>query len=471
MASSLQREVALRLQKKSKAELAALYDETAGFAYRRGLVMGGAEIPFIPVPTFLDKESIRHKMDLIMSVFRALLKLEEFALSDQPAGADLLANVVNDMSDVERTMLIRARRRTSASAIRRHTRFDTFYNPLTDDMSLIEVNSTTPEGVYYHHVMLEATVNFARTLQVDPPDPNGSALHQVIRMFQDEYAARNGRDRLKSIGAIYDREGESTKTHAAEFPRIKELIDSSPYGITVEIGVPADLDVHDGKMYLHGKVVDAIWRNAVDLRMAALEAPGFIEVASNPDRFVVVNDETARFMGNKKTLAHLQDRRLQQLAAMTPSEVGAIEAIVPFCFNPTADTVITAEGQDHTAEEFLMKYQDLFVLKPLIGKHGHGIHFGANRSGWAEVVARALETGSYLAQRFVPYTIITMPVTTITPSGDLEQQEFYQDTNFQVVNGSATGTALCRAAPRTDDAIDVLNVSAGKAALRTCYCV
>jgi len=470
-ASSLQHEVAHSLRRKSRAQLADLYEETVGFVHRSGLVVDGAEIPYLPVPTFLDRESVARKTALMTSVFRALLRIEELALSGEPEGADLLAGVVDDMPEVERTLLLRARRRGAATAARRHTRFDTFYNPLTDEMSLIEVNATTPEAVFYHHLVLEAAARFARKLGIELPEPGGSALHQVVRLLQDEFAARNGRERLKSIGAIYDQAGEGSKTHLAEFPRIKELVESSPYGITVEIGAPGDLDVHDGRMYLRGRAVDAIWRNAVDLRSAALDAPGFIEVVSNPDRFVVVNDETARFMGNKKTLAYLQDERVQERAGMTPTEVAAIGEIVPFCFTPTWDTVVTADGTERSAEEFLMRYRDLLVLKPLIGKHGHGIHFGANASGWGEVVARALETGSYLAQRYVPYTTITTPAVTITPSGEVETREVYQDTNFHLLNGTARGTAICRAAPRTEGPLDVLNVSAGKAAVRACYTV
>jgi hypothetical protein len=167
-------------------------------------------------------------------------------------------------------------------------------------------------------------------------------------------------------------------------------------------------------------------------------------------------------MGSKKTLAYLHDPKLQEQAGITPDERGAIRACVPFGFQPSKNTGVIYKDTSYSAEDFLRKYREYFVLKPATGTHGgKGVYFGANADNWDEAIRLALDTGNYLAQHYVPYESATTTVTSMTPDGDLTTVDFVQDTNLHLVNGSASGTTICRLAPKSHGPLTVMNISSG----------
>lgn len=461
-ATLLERDVNQRLGEMSKGDRADLYTLTVGNAQVKGLMLLDAPIPMIPVPIFFDREKTADKANKIEKVHNALIKIEELAFSENPVGKQILQTVTEGMSTPEKELLLRTETPLPSTIRRRNTRFDTFYNTDTNDMAIIEANTTNPEGMLYHLILQETGRDFMQALGYDPKEfdqTKDSAAHQVIRMFQEEYEERKG-EPLKTLGVVYEPTDEASVVNQSEIPRLKEFFQS--FSIDLHIGAPTEVETEDDQVVINGEPVDAIWRNAVDLEKALKNAPGFIDVLAHPSTYVVLNDDRGRFMGSKHLLAELHDPKVQKAAGFTDEEIAAIKEIVPFTFNPAdVEALEGPGGETLTAKEYLMQFRKEFILKPSSGTHGEELNFGVNNKDWEKTVDTAITQGGFVAQRYIPYNSITRPITSITAEGDLVTANYVQDTNIHVIGGKALGTSICRASLATKGEIKVLNVAAG----------
>lgn len=167
-------------------------------------------------------------------------------------------------------------------------------------------------------------------------------------------------------------------------------------------------------------------------------------------------------MGNKNTLATLYDPKIRMLAGITDEEIAAIEETIPFSFNPGEPNMLIEDiTGKYAPAAYLKKHREQFILKPGAGTHAEGLTFGINNEGWDEAVDKAVQTGGYIAQQFVPYEQATTTITTINADGELVTLPFVRDVNMHCIGGRSPGTFLCRAVPTDRAKIKPLNVATG----------
>lgn len=485
----LQEDVRHRLQKKSHSERSDIYHRASERAIMNGLELQPLkdgkpvyeDLPFTRVPAFLDRETMQDHARDVQHVYNALLKIEDLALSGTELGNEVLATVTKGMDDDQVEMLHKARGRRPQTARNRNSRADAFIK--ADEMDIIEINNINPEGLTMHRALTEVGLGVLNDTGLNLADSwyydleaqrFQTAAHQGLSMLQREFASRPGNEGkpLKRIGIVYEhgqpKEGEEdiALINRSEMSSLSRFFRArSRHGIEVFNGDPTDIETANNRMRLGGEDIDIMWRNAVDIPKAVHnpEAAGFIDVISHPETYPLLNDETSQIIGSKATLSLLFDKRVRKEIGMTKEEEAAVERSVPFSFIPDADVRLTNGAESMTARDYLMKYRKYFVLKPTSGTHGNEVVFGPNGGqAWDDAVERAVDSGMYLAQRYIPYERIHVPVLELGPDGTLDHETYMRDTNLHKIGPEVSGTSISRIVPLDPDGkLKILNVAGG----------
>jgi hypothetical protein len=485
----MQETLRTKLSAKSPGERADIYHQATERAEEQGLVLRPYEegqvvqqkLPFTTVPAFMDKETMDGHAQDVQQVYEAMLKVEDLALSGTESGNEVLSTITKGMDEDQVEMLHRAKGRLPQSARNRNSRADTFIQG--DEMDIFEVNNVNPEGFTMHKGLAEVGLEVLDNAGIDLQDASfrdiaaqrhTTAAHQGFAMLQREFTSRPGNEgkQVQRIGIVYehgaptDGEEDIAFINRSEMPTLSKFFKEQGGGkIEVYTGDPTEVAAEDGKMSIGDKEIDVLWRNAVDIPKALHnpDARGFVEVISHPGKYPVLNDESSQIIGSKATLSLLFDKRVRDEIGMTPEEAAAVERSVPFSFIPDENVLLINGQEKMTAEEYLMKYRNNFVLKPTSGTHGIGVVFGPNGGqAWDEAVHEAVESGTFLAQRYIPYERIHVPVLELGPDGTLDHSTYLRDTNIHKIGPRTTGSSISRIVPPDPDGkLKILNVAAG----------
>lgn len=453
-----------------------LFGDTEAWAFDRGLRIDQQPVPLIHVPSFYDGGIISEKAQEIKLLRSALMKLENFAFSGKLEGRALLEEVAATMDPTAKNLMLNAQNVKQLTAEKRIARMDTFFNELTGEIKVIEVNAIAIEGLWQQFVVLQAGDEFLKGLGIDVPevDEKNASPYHVYRALISEFTERKPDQILKTIGIMFEDEGDEAALNHTELPFIaeefKKYAQKEEREIKILLGHPSEVEISGDLVYLRGLPIDVVWRN--DLRpelyhgigpneTAIKYVQGLREMIAHPERFVILNDERARFMGNKVNLANLHNPVIQEAVGINDQEKEAITKTIPFTFDPKVFPKVEYDGRLYQTMDYLFRYCDQYVLKPTTGYSGANIHFGLNSgSTWKRVIHKAIEQGGYIVQRYVPYDFIETTVPVIDIEGNLVLKRYYQDMNLHVIGGSVPETFTVRAIP-AEKGVGVLNVSAG----------
>jgi hypothetical protein len=458
--SPLNQEIRIRLERMSNWERQELESKMTDYAFESGLYLQTNDgkrtpIPFFNVPLVLKSSVFDQAAEQVGLVFSSLRKLEDLIYSDD----EMLAKILAGVTEPEAKLILAGRKRFPGTANRRNTRFDTFLQP-DGTIKVIELNSLCPEGILYYDVLSELGAIFFEKLGfknlsyslLRHSQERGTAAQLIDALLQEYFERRPG-DPLSSIGIIYDRDSVS-EVNNAELPILAERINrllKEKYAlqIAVVVGYVEELEASNGMMFLRGRPVDVLWRNNLEPRLyrglssnGSKDVSGLLEVITNPDKYVVFNDEGGRVLGWKGLFALMSNKELRN-SLLNHEEILAVERLLPATFFTSG-----FEGEKTGT-----------VAKPMVGVHGNGVYFGDQTS--EEVWNQLLANPNYIIQARVPYPEIAL--LKVKKDGSLEEVRTFMDFNLHHIGSRALGTAICRASPvdRFQNGIGVLNVAAG----------
>ncbi|MEM4368079.1 MAG: hypothetical protein QXO21_03590 [Candidatus Anstonellales archaeon] len=420
-------------------------------AQELGLILNGNVIPFFPIPMMLEGKTDQYFREVGI-VYRVLRKIEDWLCTDTEARQQLLYPY---LSQAEITLVEAATKRRPTTADRRNTRFDTFLTP--EGIKIIELNSLCPEGIHYHDALIELGI-LAHQLTNQKVNSEAyrkrSTARQVLEMMLNEFRERRPGKSISRIGIVYDHDSVS-EVNQVELPILAERfsqIAKDYFGLTLEaiVGTVEEVFAKDERMLIGDQEIDVMWRNNLEPALyrelnpaGKKNVPGLIEIITNPDKYIVLNDEAGRIIGNKILFALLHDPNIQQM--FSQEEIEVIKRVIPY----------TAILTEESLSKFL-RNNTPFVIKPVVGVHGKNVYFSQNYQNIDEL-RRSLPQGFFIIQEQVPYPTANLP--TITENG-IETVSVNWDLNIHHIGGRPQGTCICRASP-TRKQLGVLNVAAG----------
>ena len=347
----------------------------------------------------------------VVQLASAMRKVVDRVLDD----AELRASHLGHFDDWAAEIIALEPRRHDKRTI---LRFDSFLSPA--GLHFVEVNGDIPMGTQSN----DALVRVVQELEIYPA-------------FRDRYEVRPALANLGWGGALVhawrDRGGCAT-------PRICIL--SKPGGLEDQnarqdtwilkfTGFDAthayaeDLELHDGKLYAKGRVVDVVYRalRVFDCLERRDELAPLFE-AARQDAVCMVNPFHSAVISNKSLFALLTDPICA--FGFTADEEQAIRAHVPWGRTMRDVRSTGPDGAEIDLLEYVAAHKDELVLKPAHEAGGAGVRLGwtCSQSEWETAVADSLGVDS-VVQRRIDVAVSEYPVL----EAGFPVEEFYEDTD------------------------------------------
>ena len=407
---------------------------------RAKLIFGGRPLSPYLRPHFVTEEDFARVVRICETVWNAIEKVKEAAVSDEAVLAHL------GLTEIERELvkIDPGYRFVSPTA-----RLDSF---LTDDAySFVELNGESPAGIAYGDAAYEifeslpVMKRFGETYKVRRLEGSSLMLKVLLDCFE-EFLGRKP-ERPPQIAIVDLKDMPTLK----EFELFREFFEARGYPSI--IASPDELEFKDGRLRAADFEIDIVYKRLLVNEYLPIikEQPALLD-AYRARAVCMVNSFRSKLIHKKALFAVLTDARYASL--FSQAERTMIAQHVPWT------RCVRAEKSDYQGQEidllkFIYERRDRLVLKPNDDYGGHGIYIGWNTDevGWDEAIHNALANGDYLVQERVPTAREVFPA--LTSGGEISFAEQLVDLDPLLFNGKV-GSAFTRLSSN-----ELANVTAG----------
>jgi len=407
---------------------------------RAKLIFGGRPLSPYLRPHFVTEEDFARVVRICETVWNAIEKVKEAAVSDEAVLAHL------GLTEIERELvkIDPGYRFVSPTA-----RLDSF---LTDDAySFVELNGESPAGIAYGDAAYEifeslpVMKRFGETYKVRRLEGSSLMLKVLLDCFE-EFLGRKP-ERPPQIAIVDLKDMPTLK----EFELFREFFEARGYPSI--IASPDELEFKDGRLRAADFEIDIVYKRLLVNEYLPIikEQPALLD-AYRARAVCMVNSFRSKLIHKKALFAVLTDARYASL--FSQAERTMIAEHVPWT------RCVRAEKSDYQGQEidllkFIYERRDRLVLKPNDDYGGHGIYIGWNTDeiGWDEAIHNALANGDYLVQERVPTAREVFPA--LTSEGEISFAEQLVDLDPLLFNGKV-GSAFTRLSSN-----ELANVTAG----------
>lgn len=405
------------------------------------LIFGGRRLSPYLRPHFLTSSDWRQIRRISETVFAALQKVKDAAVTDET-----ILEVLG-LTEIERELV---RIDPGYSHVSANCRLDSFLT--SDAYSYVELNGESPAGVAYADSAtaifqsLPVFQKFAEKYNVTALEGSSKMLDVLLRCYEEYLGRKAGK--APTI-AIVDLKGLPTQK---EFELFKEYFESRGYPAV--IAAPDELEYADGKLTFNGVHIDIVYKRLLVNEYLPIvnEAPALLH-AYRAGAVCVVNSFQGKIVHKKAIFAVLTDEKYASL--FDDAESTAIQDHVPWT-RKFHDAKTMNHGQSIDLVEWTRQNAAKLVLKPNDDFGGHGIYIGWNstKSVWDGAIEHALEHGDYLVQERVKTAKEHFPMVT-NEAGDWQMVEQLVDLDPLLFLGKV-GSAFTRLSSS-----ELANVTAG----------
>jgi len=407
---------------------------------RAKLIFGGRPLSPYLRPHFVTEEDFARVVRICETVWNAIEKVKEAAVSDEAVLAHL------GLTEIERELvkIDPGYRFVSPTA-----RLDSF---LTDDAySFVELNGESPAGIAYGDAAYEifeslpVMKRFGETYKVRRLEGSSLMLKVLLDCFE-EFLGRKP-ERPPQIAIVDLKDMPTLK----EFELFREFFEARGYPSI--IASPDELEFKDGRLRAADFEIDIVYKRLLVNEYLPIikEQPALLD-AYRARAVCMVNSFRSKLIHKKALFAVLTDARYASL--FSQAERTMIAQHVPWT------RCVRAEKSDYQGQEidllkFIYERRDRLALKPNDDYGGHGIYIGWNTDeiGWDEAIHNALANGDYLVQERVPTAREVFPA--LTSGGEISFAEQLVDLDPLLFNGKV-GSAFTRLSSN-----ELANVTAG----------
>ncbi|MFL6136853.1 MAG: hypothetical protein ACJ74O_03525 [Frankiaceae bacterium] len=394
-------------------------------------------------PTFLDRAE-RDRLERDLGHLHDALT----ALPERLYGGDLGAFArAAGMTDAQMTAVLRGQ----GAAPTRLTRADLYHDGT--EFRLMELNIGSTVGGLDNAVLNRAVLShpavagFADDAGLSYVDTMAELADMLLTGYKTDdghpplFAAADWPESFATLEPLLQASADSLAEHGVEI-------------VPCHLG---QLEIGGGRVRLHGRVVDVIYRVFLIEDLLAPEAPALIDPllrAVERGEVEMFTPMDAELYGSKAALAMLSDEANRD--RFTPAELDSVDRILPWT-RMVRDEQVTVDGQRVDLLAHAAEHRADLVLKPTLMHAGVGVVLGwqAGPEEWAAALWAAVD-GPYVLQERIRPAPEPFPA-----AGGLEQQVVAWLV-FSVSRGF--GGAIVRAS--TDLTGSVLNSHGGA----TCGC-
>ena len=433
------------LQKMSFYQRLDLKNELDQYTNKLGFHHYKHDIHIPLIPLILDRSQIVKQLKDLEFILHALGKFENYAFSH--SGKGLLKSISSSAPEEWITLMRIAQREPLQSKKMRNKRFDCFIRD--GNLIVLELNSICPQGILPFYILEERRQMLYNKLGIEGPI-KVDIIKELLNWFLNEHKFRNPSEVVKNIGIIF----ETKEEPGFQFPIFSRLLKKKAlevYGLNLNVylGSPQQVSLNNkkNKMYLKGKPIDVIWKNAITSldydfssygykkSKSKLDVKDFLTIISNSDRFTVINSERSRFFSFKKIFAYLSNPLLQATIKLSGEEKLAIKKHIPQTFDIS-----------NCNRNFLLQYKDQLIVKDALGSYGNGIYFGKNYSSaeWKKLVDTFKKDNNFIVQEYLDYKKNQLPIIDIDKEGRIAIENLVADFNPQHINGAFLGSGWSR---------------------------
>jgi len=363
---------------------------------RARLIFGGRRLSPYLRPHFVSEDDFRRISSVCETVWSAIQKVKDAAISDPSIVDDL------GVTDVERDLVSI---NPGYKAVSPTSRLDSFLT--ADAYSFVELNGESPAGIAY----ADAAYDIFSSLPVMKKfseDYNLRPLYGsrfMLDVLVDSYVEFLGRQPEQTPRiAIVDLAGVPT---VKEFELFRDFFESSGYPAV--ICTPQELEYRDNQLSYLGQKIDIVYKRLLVNEYLPImsDFPALLH-AYQAGSICMVNSFRSKLIHKKALFAVLTDKRRASL--FNTAELEAINAHVPWT-RTVNDQQSDYRGKEIELLEFIRANSHRLVLKPNDDYGGHGITIGwsTDAAGWEQAIEQALDDGDYLVQERVPTARETFP--------------------------------------------------------------
>lgn len=445
-----------KLSQLSKAKRLEVASEIKKTVINENLKLGETYLTLLPLPLIVKKEAfskLNKRLDVLADLF---VVAEKYALSSE--GSDIYDRLQSSLSDGGKKLLARSNFESEFSLTRRYRRVDAFYDCITEQTGVIEVNQAAPLGTNFYDVSQKIAQYVLRELGFDY-EPCFVAP-RLLDWFIDEYRWRMQNKNIfpKTIALVREHGYPAKMTDLPGVALHCEKYAEEKYGEKIKIipCYPYEISLSGNNIMLGNLKADMIWRNSVYMdsyRSQGLNISDYEKILSKCEDFLVVNSERAWLTRTKEFFALFADGELYSKLGFTEEQRKILEDIIPLTVNLNRNPEYTA---------IISEEKDLWISKPSDSGSGKGIVFGHSfdKDGWRTIIEDRATDGFVFQRKIKPPSIDTV---IIDEDGSIENITVDYDFNPHHVNGAFSYSALVRALPRAggEENFASMNLSAG----------
>jgi hypothetical protein len=363
---------------------------------RARLIFGGRRLSPYLRPHFVSEDDFRRISSVCETVWSAIQKVKDAAISDPSIVDDL------GVTDVERDLVSI---NPGYKAVSPTSRLDSFLT--ADAYSFVELNGESPAGIAY----ADAAYDIFSSLPVMKKFSEDYSLRPLygsrfmLEVLIDSYVEFLGRQPEQTPRiAIVDLAGVPT---VQEFELFRDFFESAGYPAV--ICTPQELEYRDNQLSYLGQKIDIVYKRLLVNEYLPImnDFPALLH-AYRAGSICMVNSFRSKLIHKKALFAVLTDKRRASL--FNTAELEAINAHVPWT-RTVKNQQSDYRGKEIELLEFIRGNSQRLVLKPNDDYGGHGITIGwsTDAAGWEQAIEQALDDGDYLVQERVPTARETFP--------------------------------------------------------------
>ncbi|WP_026212661.1 hypothetical protein [Longispora albida] len=223
---------------------------------------------------------------------------------------------------------------------------------------------------------------------------------QITTMLAETGTPRAGRP----VIGLVDWPGEFT---GVQQQAIRESAEhhTATLGVESLAGHLGELEYHDGRVWLHGRPLDVIYRIFMLQHVNEPEGPALMEpliAAAERGEVKIFAPIGCEAFAAKAALALLSDEDNRKL--FTAEERASLDRILPWTRITNPGQVTTPAGVKADLLEYALANREELALKPTLLHGGAGVVLGWERTDaeWREAVASSMDGGSILQHRVRP---------------------------------------------------------------------
>lgn len=442
------------IRRKSRSELAAVYNAMSDVAESENMRIGDVRIPFLTSPLIADDSAaagIEASLSLLMEL---MVRTEKLAFSS--SGADIYDRLMSSLTDGGRRMVEGVDFESDFSLSRRYKRIDSFASG--DSCSVIEVNQAAPLASHFHDGAQRIIKVMLDSIGIDF-EPHLVCPH-ILKWFICEYEERFGKGSYPERIALVIEHGYPPKfTDLPGVAKDCSILSEKLCGRKLEFVVcfPYEVRLEGCSIIAKGLKCDMIWRNSVYMdsyRKQGLDISDYEKILSNGRDFLIVNSSRAWLTRTKEFFSLFADGTLFKRLNFSDKESEVLRSVIPL-------TVNISRNQEY--DEDILKNRREWISKPADSGFGKGVVFGNafSESDWRMLMEERRTDGFVFQRRIKPSS---SSFTVFNSEGAVSEAVFEYDYCPHFINGAFHRTALARALKITgsaDNEFATMNLAKG----------